>query len=230
MKIAREVKISDNGFVFNSKTGDSFSLNPTGLELINMLSENKEMEEIREDKKKEEEVLTEAKDVLIKILDEFKEKQDKIGEKLASAHKETRRKASTVGTCPNCNEGQLEIRKGKFGRFIACNKHPDCKTTFSLPNTGMVKVSDKICEECKHPMIMIIRKRKKPQTVCINKECPSKKVEDEHKIEKRQCPKCKKGELVIRKSVYGSFLACNKYPKCRYTESLPNGNGSKSKK
>ena len=47
MKIAREVKISENGFVFNSKTGDSFSLNPTGLELINMLSENKEMEEIR---------------------------------------------------------------------------------------------------------------------------------------------------------------------------------------
>jgi hypothetical protein len=34
MKIAEEVKISDNGFVFNSKTGDSFSLNPFGLELI----------------------------------------------------------------------------------------------------------------------------------------------------------------------------------------------------
>lgn len=47
MKIAPEVKISDNGFVFNSKTGDSFSLSPTGLELINMLSENKDMEEIR---------------------------------------------------------------------------------------------------------------------------------------------------------------------------------------
>jgi hypothetical protein len=34
MKIAPEVKISDNGFVFNQKTGDSFSLNPSGLELI----------------------------------------------------------------------------------------------------------------------------------------------------------------------------------------------------
>ena len=48
MKIAPEVKISDNGFVFNSKTGDSFSLNPTGLELMKMISEEKEMEEIRE--------------------------------------------------------------------------------------------------------------------------------------------------------------------------------------
>lgn len=48
MKVAPEVKISDNGFVFNSKTGDSFSLNPTGLELIKMISEEKEMDEIKE--------------------------------------------------------------------------------------------------------------------------------------------------------------------------------------
>ncbi len=48
MNIAREVKISENGFVFNSKTGDSFSLNSTGLELIKMISEEKEMEEIKQ--------------------------------------------------------------------------------------------------------------------------------------------------------------------------------------
>lgn len=47
MKIASEVKISDNGFVFNSLTGDSFSLNPTGLELIRMIVSGKELEEIR---------------------------------------------------------------------------------------------------------------------------------------------------------------------------------------
>ena len=33
MKIPDEVKISDNGFVFNSKTGDSFSLNPFASQL-----------------------------------------------------------------------------------------------------------------------------------------------------------------------------------------------------
>lgn len=47
MKIAEEVKISDNGFVFNSQTGDSFNLNPTGLELIKLISEGKEFEEIK---------------------------------------------------------------------------------------------------------------------------------------------------------------------------------------
>jgi hypothetical protein len=47
MKISEEVKISDNGFVFNSKTGDSFSLNPIGLELIKMIGENEEFENIK---------------------------------------------------------------------------------------------------------------------------------------------------------------------------------------
>lgn len=47
MKIAPEVEISDNGFVFNSKTGDSFSLNPSGLELMKMIAEEKEMDEIK---------------------------------------------------------------------------------------------------------------------------------------------------------------------------------------
>lgn len=48
MQIAQEVKISDNGFVFNSKTGDSFNLNPTGLELIKMIAEGKDFEAIQQ--------------------------------------------------------------------------------------------------------------------------------------------------------------------------------------
>jgi hypothetical protein len=47
MKIAEEVKISDNGFVFNSKTGDSFSLNPFGLELIKNIREEKDLESLK---------------------------------------------------------------------------------------------------------------------------------------------------------------------------------------
>ncbi|QGY44380.1 PqqD family peptide modification chaperone [Maribellus comscasis] len=47
MKIAVEVKISNNGFVFNSKTGDSFNLNPFGLELINTIREGKDLDIIK---------------------------------------------------------------------------------------------------------------------------------------------------------------------------------------
>jgi len=47
MKIAEEVKISDNGFVFNSKTGDSFNLNPIGFEMIKMIEANKDFDDIK---------------------------------------------------------------------------------------------------------------------------------------------------------------------------------------
>jgi len=182
-----------------------------------------DMEEIRARKLKKEKVLKEAKSVVKDICSEFKKKEKDIGEGLKKTFTETRAAMQTVGPCPEC-DGTLVIKKGKFGLFVACDKYPDCKVTFKLPSGCLIKVTDKICEHCKHPMVKAIRKGKKPQEVCINPECPSKKVEV--KIEEgRKCPKCGKGEMVLRKSVYGAFMACNKYPKCRYTESIDeNGN------
>jgi len=51
------------------------------------------------------------------------------------------------------------------------------------------------------------------------------KTPEEEKLskEERVCSKCGKGKMVLRKSVYGSFLACNQYPKCRNIEKI-NGN------
>lgn len=49
MKITEEIKISDNGFVFNSKTGDSFNLNPLGLELIKQIALDIDFENIRDE-------------------------------------------------------------------------------------------------------------------------------------------------------------------------------------
>jgi DNA topoisomerase I len=172
-----------------------------------------EMEEIQENKKKSEEVLEEAKDVLTKILAEFKEKEKKIGLGLLEANKETQEKANTIGQCPACKQGTLMIRMGKFGRFIACDKYPECKTTFKLPKGGLVKPTEKICEHCSYPVVMMIRKARKPQETCINLDCPSKVVKSDK--EGTTCEKCKTGKMVIRKSIYGQFLACNNFPKCR---------------
>lgn len=47
MKITNEVRISDNGFVFNSKTGDSFNVNPTGLELTKLIALGLDFEAIQ---------------------------------------------------------------------------------------------------------------------------------------------------------------------------------------
>ncbi len=189
-----------------------------------------EMDEIQERKKKEKEVLSEAEEILTKILIQFKKKEKNVGEGLADANLESQIKQNTVGKCPVCSEGILMMRRGKFGRFIACDKYPDCKTTFKLPSNGLVKNTTDLCPHCQHPMIAIIKKAKRPQEVCINVECPSKKTTDKTELKKMQdiesgeiehkCPKCKVGKLVLRKSVYGQFYGCSAFPKCRYIQKI----------
>jgi len=46
MKINKNIAISDTGFVFNPLNGESFSVNPIGVEIVNFLKEEKTFEEI----------------------------------------------------------------------------------------------------------------------------------------------------------------------------------------
>jgi hypothetical protein len=46
MKIKKNIAISDSGFIFNPNTGESFSMNPIGVEIMNLLKEEKSKEEI----------------------------------------------------------------------------------------------------------------------------------------------------------------------------------------
>ena len=48
MKIRSNIAISDSGFVFDAATGESYSFNPTGLEIFRYLKENKDFKEIAE--------------------------------------------------------------------------------------------------------------------------------------------------------------------------------------
>ncbi len=196
-----------------------------------------EMENIREKKQTPESVLDEAKKAVTKIVNEFKKHEKKVGKELSSANIETRDELSTIGKCPVCKEGDLQIRKGKFGMFIACNKYPDCKTTFSLPANALIRPAKKTCETCGYPMVISIRKGKRPQELCINMDCPAKDFTPEIKqkikdLEKnpQKCPRCQEGDLVVRRSLYGPFVACSRYPKCRYTEHKRNADDLNGKK
>ena len=44
--IKKNVAVSDSGFVLNASTGESFSVNPIGVEIINALKQGKTIEEI----------------------------------------------------------------------------------------------------------------------------------------------------------------------------------------
>lgn len=215
----------------NYVTGRPLGVTELGLHVVDILHKycnrildedltrhfEQDMEKIRNMKEKPEGILKKAKEVLTGILTDFQHHEKEVGKELVSTFSKTREALSTVGSCPTCKQGTLALRKGKFGRFIACSTYPDCKTTFSLPANGMAKPTEKVCEKCAHPIILMIRKAKKPQEVCINVDCPAKVMEHEA-LAGTTCSRCSEGKLVLRKSVYGHFLACNKFPKCRFIQ------------
>ena len=177
-----------------------------------------EMEEIREKKITGDQVLNEAKSAITKILDKFKKNEKSIGEELLKATLETRDELSYVGKCKKCGIGDLQIRRGKYGFFVACNRYPECATTFALPSNAKVVPARKECPVCGYPMVKVIRARRQPQEICINKDCPTKKeLEAEApKLppEKMICPN-DGGTFVLKQSFYGKFYGCSNYPKCR---------------
>ena len=191
-----------------------------------------EMEQIMENKRKSDDVLDEAKEKIKEIISDFKKHEKEIGKNLLAANIETRDELSYLGKCIICKKGELHMRRGKYGNFVACNKYPKCKTTFSLPHNALIKPAKKECEVCKYPMVLAIKRGKRPQNFCLNKKCPSKHVEGDagkeakeiaKGIVEKECPKCKEGKLILRGSIYGKFYGCSKYPKCKYTEKLGEG-------
>jgi DNA topoisomerase-1 len=43
-------------------------------------------------------------------------------------------KGALIRTCPNCANGRLGLKLGKFGAFVGCSNYPECKFTRQLSN------------------------------------------------------------------------------------------------
>jgi len=150
----------------------------------------KEMDSIRISKKdldkKEKNILEKAKDALIKISDDFKKNEKKIGKELFDANQafwDQQKEENKLGMkCPNCNTGELSIKFSPRFRsyFIACTSYPDCKQTYSLPSKSLIKKleNNKVCEECGWPMILCLRQGKRPWILCFNPKCPKRQQQN----------------------------------------------------
>lgn len=53
----------------------------------------------------------------------------KVGEVEVEGERVKVKVESTGAICPECNEGEVVIRTGKFGKFLSCSTYPDCKYT-----------------------------------------------------------------------------------------------------
>jgi len=179
--------------------GKSIQATSLGMSLINTLEKNceiivdekltrsieKDLDSLRSSKnplKKEEVILEDAKKSINKIGEKFDENKTKIGNDLVSATEklwEEQRKENELIECPVCKKGKLGMKYNKASRryFVACDAYPDCKTTFSLPPNALIKKTDKVCESCNWPMLMSLKKGKRPWIFCFNPDCESKKQE-----------------------------------------------------
>ena len=174
----------------------SIEATPLGISLIDTLEKyspiiidekltrdfEKEMEKISGSKsnleEKEKEIIEKAKDTIIKIANQFGKNEKEIGKELLKANADLREKMkeeNRLNKCTLCKEGNLAITYSKKNRrqFVACDSYPKCKNTYSLPPNGLVKKSDKNCEECGFKLVTMFRKGKRPWTFCFNKACPT---------------------------------------------------------
>jgi DNA topoisomerase-1 len=118
--------------------------------------------------------------------------------------------------CP-LDGGDLVIKYGRFGKFIACSNYPTCKYT---EKTDSEKKEDEensgvICDKCGKPMV-VKRGRFGAFLGCSGyPDCKNiKPIEQKTGL---KCPKCKKGDVVARKSKRGKmFYGCNRYPDCDF--------------
>jgi DNA topoisomerase-1 len=66
----------------------------------------------------------------VKVIREFYEPFSEVVERARAEMPESKAEPEYVGrTCPTCNQGQLIIRWGRYGKFIGCERFPDCRHT-----------------------------------------------------------------------------------------------------
>ena len=182
----------DRGYV----EGQSIKATPLGISLIETLeryspiiidekltrSFEEDLEKIQEKKEKkdlkkqETKIIEKAKKTITNIGKDFEKNEKKIGSELVDANlkfREQQKIENQLIKCPKCGKGYLGITYSKKNKrfFVACNAYPDCTNTFSLPPNGVIKKTDKVCEECGYPMLMRLARNRKPWIFCWNPEC-----------------------------------------------------------
>jgi DNA topoisomerase-1 len=122
--------------------------------------------------------------------------------------------------CPKCGK-TLQLRLGRRGRFIGCSGYPECDYTRNVDddrNSAEPEVVEgRSCPKCDSPLI--IRSGRYGKFIGCSSYPDCKYIEPLEKPENTgvQCPQCKKGNILKRKSRRGKiFYSCERYPDCDY--------------
>ena len=121
--------------------------------------------------------------------------------------------------CSACG-GEMVIRFGRAGRFLACRNYPACRNTADFRQTpeGKVEIlppeeTGAACEKCGKPMI--VRNWKGARYIACS-GYPGCRNSKPYPVG-IACPECNTGEVVERSSRFGKiFYSCSRYPDCRF--------------
>jgi len=150
--------------------------------------------------------------------------------------KESIEKISNLGPaenkyrCPKCG-GKMVYKLGKTGKFISCEKFPECEGALTLEGKeieGPQETGEK-CPECEDGKLVIREGRFGKFISCSNyPKCKFIKENEEEKKKKMtgvKCPLCKTGEMMERRGRFGIFYSCSNYPQCKnIVKNKPTGN------
>ncbi len=129
-----------------------------------------EMVEIEAGTKNKGGVVEDSRRMLEAILTEMSKNREKIAESLRTASKDT----YTVGKCPKCGSDlRMIISKKTRKRFVGCTGYPNCSNSYPLPQNGQLSFTDRLCPECKAPVIEVVGKGRKYE-MCITMGCKTK--------------------------------------------------------
>jgi len=127
-------------------------------------------------------ILSEAIEILKPVTASLKENEKAIGEQLSRAVSKSKMGERIIGACPTCQDGKLVIiySKKTKKRFVGCTNYFNgtCKTSFPLPQRGLVKPSGKACKGCGWSTVQVWLKGKRLWNLCLNTECPTKTKEE----------------------------------------------------
>jgi DNA topoisomerase-1 len=120
--------------------------------------------------------------------------------------------------CPECEDGELVIRKGRYGEFISCSNFPKCKYSKNIDensNEQQAQESNEICDKCGSPMVIKQSRRGKFLACSAYPKCKNAKPLNPPKELDVPCPECG-GKIIERSGRRGKFYGCANYPKCKF--------------
>jgi DNA topoisomerase-1 len=174
--------------------------------------------------------IAEGKIRWVQVLDEFFGPFEREIEK--AEEQMERPKEETGETCPKCPDegrdppGKLVIKLGKAGRFVACDRWPECD--YSRDLSGQERPEPELleerCPECGKQLVKRVG-RYGPFVGCSGyPDC--RYIKREEQTTGVLCLKCKEegrepqGELVVKRARRrrgAVFYGCNRYPECDFT-------------